>query len=154
MRALFLACLPAFQYNFVVVQSLSRVQLFGIPWTAKHQASLISTTSWSLLMSLESVMSCHHLILCRPFLLLPLIFPSIRVFSSESALPIRWPNYWRFTFSTSPSSEYSGPISFRRTGWISLQSKGLSRVFSNTTAQKLQFFCTQPSLWSNLHICT
>ena len=105
-------------------------------------------------MSIESVMPFNHLILCRLLLLLPSIFPSIRVFSNESALRIRWPKYWSFSFSISPSNEYSGPISFRWTGWISLQSKGLSRVFSNTTAQKLQFFCAQPSLWSNSHIRT
>ena len=140
----------------VAVQSLSRVWLFATPWTAAHQASLSFTLSRSLLklMSIESVMPSSHLILCHLLLLLPSIFPSIRVFSNESALCIRWPKYWSFSFSISPSSEYSGPISFRRTGWISLQSKGLSRVFSNTTAPKLQFFCTQPSLWSNLHICT
>ena len=91
---------------------------------------------------------------CRP-LLLPSIFPSIRVFSNESALCIRWAKYWSFSFSISPSSEYSGLISFRiLTGLIFLLSKGLSRVFSNTTAWKHQFFSTQPSLWSNSHIQT
>ena len=119
MRALFLACLPAFPYNFVVLQSLSRVQLFGIPWTTKHQASLISTTSWSLLMSLESVMPSHHLILCHHLLLLLLIFPSIRVFSNESVLRIRWLKYWSFSFSNTPSIEYSGLISFRM-DWLDL----------------------------------
>ena len=83
-------------------------------------------------------MPFNHLIFCRPLLLLPSIFPSIRVFSNESVLHIRWPNYWSFSFSISPSSEYSELISFRWTGWISLQSKGLSRVFSNTTVQKHQ----------------
>ena len=87
-------------------------------------------------------------------LLLPSIFPSIRVFSNESVLHIRWPKYWSFSFSISPSNEYLGLISFRMTGWISLQSKGLSRVFSNTTILKHQFFSPQASLWSNSHICT
>ena len=96
------------------VQSLSHVWLFAAPWTAAHQASLSITNAQTLLklMSLESVMPFNHLILCLP-LLPPSIFPSIRVFSNESALPIRWPMYWRFSFSISPSSEYSGLISFR-----------------------------------------
>ena len=90
------------------------VQLFATPWTAAHQASLSFTVSQSLLkfMSIESVMLSNHLIICRP-LLLPSIFPSIRVFSSESVLHIRWPKYWSFSFSISPSNEYSGLISFR-----------------------------------------
>ena len=119
-------------------------------WTAVHQASLSITNSRSLLklMSIESVMPSNHLILCCSLLLLPSIFPSIRVFSNESVLCIRWPKYWSFSFSISPSNEYSGLISFR----ISLQSKGLSRVFCNTTVQKHQFFCAQLSLWSNSHI--
>ena len=100
------------------------------------------------LMSIESMMPSNHLILCFP-LLLPSIFPSIRVFSNVSALHIRWPKYWSFSFSISPSNEYSG---LRWTGWISLQSKQLSRVFSNTTVQKHQFFGSQLSLWSNSHI--
>ena len=90
---------------------------------------------------------------CLPLLLLPSIVPSIRVFSNESALTIWWPEYWSSSFSISPSNEYSGLISFRKTGWISLQPKGLSRVSSNTTVQK-QFFGTQPFLWSNSHIHT
>ena len=101
---------------FSSVQSLSHVQLFDTPWTAAHQASLTITRSWSLLklMSIESVMPSNQLILCHPLLLLPpSIFPSIRVFSSESVLPIRWPKYWSFSFSISPSNEYSGLISFR-----------------------------------------
>ena len=134
-------------FQFSLVQSLSHVQLFATPWTAPHQASLSITNSQSLLklMSIESVMSSIHLILYRPLLLLS-IFPSIRVFSNESALCIRWPKYWRFRFSISPSNEYSGLISLGLIGWISLQSKGLSRVFSNTTFQKHQFFGTQLSL--------
>ena len=97
-------------------------------------------------MSIESVIPSNHLIFCHPLLLLPSIFPSIRVFSNESVLRIRWPKYWSFSFSISSSSEYSGLISFRIDNWISLQSKGLSRVFSNTTVQKHQFFDTQLSL--------
>ena len=100
---------------FVVVQSLSCVRLFVTPWTAARQASLSFTVSQSLLklMSLESVMPSNCFILCHPLLLLPSIFPSIRVFPSESALCIRWPKYWSFSFSISPSSEYSGLISFK-----------------------------------------
>ena len=101
--------------SFSSVQSLSRVQFFVTPWTAVHQASLSITNSWSLLkfMSIESVIPSNHLILCRPLLLLPSIFPSIRVFSNESVLHIRWPKYWSFSFSISPSNEHSGLISFR-----------------------------------------
>ena len=97
------------------VKSLSCVRLFATSWTAARQASLSITNSWSLLklMSVESVMPSNHLILCCLLLLLPSIFPSIRVFSNESVLRIRWPNYWSFSFSISPSSEYSGLISFR-----------------------------------------
>ena len=115
---------------------------------AARQASLTITISRSLLklMSIESVMPSSHLILCHPLLLLPSIFPSIRVFSNESALRIRWPKYWSFSFSISPSNEYSGLISFRMDVWISLLSKGLSRVFSNTTVQKHQFFGSWLSL--------
>ena len=99
----------------VLVQSLSHVQLFVIPWTTARKASLSITNSQSLckLMSIESVMPPNHLILCCPLLLLPSIFPSIRVFSNESALRIRWPKYWSFNFRISPSNEYSGLISFR-----------------------------------------
>ena len=140
----------------VAVQWLSCVQLFATPWTAAHQASLYFTISQSLLrlMSIESVMPSNHLILCHPLLLPPSIFPSIRVFSNESAVCIRWSKYWSFSFSISPSNEYSGLISFRLTGLISLLSKGLSRVFSNTRIQKHQFFDAQPSLWFNSHIHT
>ena len=140
--------------DFSSVQSLSHVQLSASPWTAKCQASLCITNSWSLLklMSIESVMPSSHLILCHPLVVLPSIFPSIRVFSSESALRIRWPKFWSFSFNISPSSEHSGLISLGWTVWISLKSKGLSRVFSNTTFQKHQFFGTQLSLYSNSHI--
>ena len=103
------------------VQSLSRVRLFVTPWTAACQASLSVTNSWSLLklMSIELVMPSNHLILFCPRLLPPSIFPSIRVFSNESVLCIRWPKYWSFSFSISPSSEYSGQISFRM-DWLDL----------------------------------
>ena len=111
---------PKFHYSFSV-QLFSHVQLFVTPWTAARQASLSITNSWSLpkLMSISSVMPSNHLILCRPLLLLPSTFPSIRVFSTESALHIRWPKYWSFSFSISPSNEYSGLISFR-TDWLDL----------------------------------
>ena len=121
--------------GIVVVQLLSHVHLFATPWTRAHQAPLSSIISWSLLsfMSVESVMLSNPFILCYPLLLLPSVFHSIRVFSSESALCIRWPKYWSFSFSISPSNEYSGLISFGLTGLISLQSKELSRVFASTT---------------------
>ena len=95
--------------QFSSVQSLSRVRLFGTPWTAARQASLSNTNSQNLLklMSIESVMPSNHLILCHPLLLPPSIFPSIRIFSNESILDIRWPKYWSFSFSISPSNEYS-----------------------------------------------
>ena len=104
-------------------------------------------------MSIKLVMISKHLILCCPHLLLPSIFPSVRVFSSESAIPIGWPKYWSFSFSINPSTEYLGLISFR-IGLISLQSKGLSRISSRTTIRKHQFFSAQPSLWSDSHIRT
>ena len=144
------------QHMFSSVQSLSHVQLFAILWTAACQNSLSITNSWSLprLMSIELVMPSNHLILCHPLPLLPSIFPSIRVFSNVSILHIRWSMYWSFSFNISPSNEHLGLISFRWTGWISLQYKGLSRVFSNTTVQKHQFFSVQLSLESNSHIPT
>ena len=107
--------------QFSSVQLLSRVQLFATPWTAAHQASLSITNSRSLLklMSIQSVMPCSHLILCHPLLLLPLIPPSIRVFSSESTLCMRWPKYWSFSFNISPSNEHPGLIAFRM-DWLDL----------------------------------
>ena len=137
-----------------VVQSLSHVRLFATPWTATHLASLNFTTSRSLLklMSIDSVMLSNHLILCCPLLLLPSIFSSIRVFSNESALPVRWPNYW--SFSISPSNKYSRLISLSIDWFDLLVSKGLLRVFSRTTVQKHQFFGAQPFLWSNSLIHT
>ena len=122
-------------FLFSSVQLLGHVWLFATLWTAACQASLSIANSQSLpkLMSIESVMLSNHLILCHPLILLPSIFPSIRVFSNESALCIRWPKYWSFSFNISPSNEHLGLISF----------KGLSKVFSNTTVQKHQFFSTQ-----------
>ena len=138
------------------VQSLGCVRLFATPWIAARQASLSITNSQRSLRftSIESVMPSSHLILCRPLLLLPPIPPSIRVFSNESTLRMRWPKYWSFSLSIIPSKEIPGLISFKWTGWISLQSNGLSRVFSNTTVQKHQFFGAQPSSQSNSHIHT
>ena len=135
--------------QFSSVQSLSFVRRFVTPWTAAFQASLSITNSQSLLkfMSNELVMPSNCLILCHPLLLLPSVFPSIRVFSNESVLCIRWPKYWSFSFNISSSNEYSGLISFRMMDcWILLQSKGLSRIFYNTTVQKHQFFGAQLSL--------
>ena len=141
-------------YLFSSVQSLSRVRLFATPWTAARQASLSITNSRSSPkpMCIELVMPSSHLILCRPLLLLPSIFPSIRVFSNESALRIRWPKYWSFSFNISPSNDTQDWSPLGWTGWISLQSKGLSRVFSNTTVQKHQFFGAQLFSQSNSHI--
>ena len=129
------------------VQSLSRVQLCETPWTA---ACL--SIAWSLLklMSIELVVPSNHLILCRPLLLLPSVFPSIRVFPKESVFCIRWPKYWSFSFSLRPSNEHPGLISFR----MDWQSKGLSRVFSKTTVQKHLFFGAKLSLYSNPHMHT
>ena len=129
------------------VQSLSHVWLFVTPCTAARQASLSITNSWNLLelTSIKSVMQLNHLILYRPLLLLlPSIFPSIKVFSNKSVLRIRWLKYWSFTCSISPSNEYSGLVPLGWTGLISLQSQGLSRIFSNTTVQKHQFLGTHP----------
>ena len=129
---------PQFTNVFSSVQLLSPIRLFVTPWTAVRQYALSITNSWSLLkfVSIESVMPSNHLILCRPLLLLPSIFPSIRGFSSQSVLHIRWPKYWSFSFSISPQDWF--PLGW--TGWISLLSKGLSRVFSNTTVQNQQIW--------------
>ena len=138
-----------------VVQLLSRDRLFVTPWTAALQASLSFTVSWGSLkfMSTESMVLSNHLILCCPLLQLS-IFPSIRVFSSESALHIRWPKYGSFSFSLNPCSDIQGLFPLGLTGLIPLLSKGLSRVFCNTTVQKHQFFGTQHSLRANSHIHT
>ena len=140
--------------QFSSVQSLSHVQLFATPWIAARQASLCISNSLSSLrlMSIELVMPSSHLILCHPLLLLPPIPPSIRVFSNESTFRMRWPKYWSFSFSISPSKEDPGLISFRM-NWLDLLAvQGTPRVFSNTTVQKHQFFGTQLSSQSNSHI--
>ena len=125
--------------KFSSIQSVSHVQIFETPWTATRQASLSIANSQSLLnlMSIELVRPSNHIILCCPLLLPPSIFSSIRVFSNKSVLHIRWPKYW--SFSISPSNEYSGLIFFRMDWLDLLLSKELSRVFSNTTVQKDQF---------------
>ena len=111
----------SFSLSYSSVQSLSHVQLFATPWTVACQAYLRITNSWNLLklMSIKSVMPSNHLILCRPLLFPPSVFPSIRVFSNESVLHSRWPKYWSFNFNISPSNEYSGLISFRM-DWLDL----------------------------------
>ena len=142
--------------QFSSVQLLSHVWLFATPWIAACQASLSITISWSSLKltSIESVMPSSHLILCRPLLFLPPIPPSIKVFSNESTLCMSWPKYRNFSFSITPSKEHQDWSPSEWTGWISLQSKGLSRVFSNTTVQKHQCFSAQLSSQSNSHIHT
>ena len=132
---------------FSSVQSLSHAQLFATPWITARQASLSITSSQSLLklMSIGSVMPSSHLILCCPLFLPPPIPPSIRVFSNEWTVRTRWPKYWSFSLSISLSNEHPGLISFRMDWLDPLQSKGLSRVFSNTKVQKHQFFSAQLS---------
>ena len=139
----------------VVVQSLSCVHLFATPWTAACQGSLSFTISQSLLklMSVESVILSHHLILCHPLLLLPSVLPSIRVLSNELTLCIRWPKYW--SFSISPSNEYSGLISFRIDCLDLLAVQGiLKSLLQHHSSKASIFFNTQPSLWSSSHIHT
>ena len=137
-------------------QSLSRVWLFATPWIAACQACLSIINSWSSLrlMSIESVMPSSHLILCRPLLLLPPIPPSIRVFSNESTLCMRWPKYWSFSFSIVPSKEIPGLISFRMDWSDLLAVQGTLKSLLNTTVQKHQFFGAQPPSQSNSHIHT
>ena len=134
--------------QFSSVESLSHVRLFVTWWTAAHQASLCITNSQSLPkpMFIESVMPSNHLVFCHPCLLLPSIFPSIRIFTNESVLHVRWPKYWVSALASvlPMNTQDWSPLGW--TGWISLQSKGLSRVFSNITVQKYQFFSTQLSL--------
>ena len=134
--------------QFSSIQSLSHVQLFSTPWTAACQAFLSFTNSWSLLKltSIESVMPSNHLILCCPLLLLPSIFPSIRVFSNESVLHIRWPKYWASALASVLPMNIQDWFPLGWTDWIFLQSKRHSRVFTNTTVQKHQFFSAQLSL--------
>ena len=140
--------------QFSSVQSLSHVRLFATPWITAREASLSITNSRSLLklMPIESVMPYSHLY-C-PLLLLPPIPPSIRVFSNETALRMRWPKYWSFSFSISPSNEYPVLISFRMDWLDLLVVQRTPRVFSNTKVQKHQFFGTQLSSQSNSHIHT
>ena len=140
----------------VDVQSLTRVWLFETPWTAALQASLSITNYWSLfkLMFIKLVMLSKCLILCRPLLLPPSIFPSIRVFSNESALPIRWPKYWSFSFSISISNEYSGLISFRM-DWLDLLAvQGTLKSLLQHHSSKASILWRSASLWSNSHIHT
>ena len=135
-------------WNILVVHSPSHVCLLAIPWTATHQASLSITNSWSLPkpMSIESVMQSNHLILCLPLLLLPSIFSSIRVFSNESALCIRWPKYWSFSFNISPSNEHPGLISFRM-DWLDLLAvQGTLKSLLQHHRSEAQFFSAQLSL--------
>ena len=142
-----------FKSFVVVVQSFSIVQLCDpMDCNTPDFPVLHISQSLLILVSIESMMPSNHLILCCPLLLLPSIFPIIRVFSKELPLCIRWPKYWNF--SISPSNEYSGLISFRIDWYDLLTVKGLSRIFSGTTVQKQQFFCVQTSLWFNSHICT
>ena len=140
----------------VAVESLSHVRLFVTPWTATCQASLSFTIFWSLLKlkSIETVMPSNHIILCHPLLFLPSIFPSIKVFSNESVLRIRWPKYWSFSFSISSSHEYSGLISFRIDWFDLLAVQGTLKSLLQHHSSKASILCTQPSLWSKFHICT
>ena len=160
-------CLNAFA---VIVQLLGRIWHFTTPWTGACQASLSFTTSWSLFkfMSIESVMPSNHLILCHPLLLLPSVFPSIRVFSNGSALHIRWPEYWSFSSSISPSNEYSGLISFRMDWFDLLAVQGtlksllqqaeckqvcfkITREYLQTTRQRLGEEESGRGFWRNWH---
>ena len=147
---------PGNRVQFSSVQSLSHVWLFATPWTAARQASLSITNSRSLpkLMSIESVMPSNHLILCHPLLLLPPIPPSIRVFSNESTLFMRWPKYWSFSFTISPSNEHPGLISFRM-DWLDLLAvQGTLKSLLQNPLQKRHFFSAQLSSQSNSHIHT
>ena len=142
--------------QFRSVQSLTHVRLFATPWMAARQASLSITNSWSLLqhMSIKSVMPSNHLTLCRLLLLPPSIFPSIRVFSSEPVLLIRWPKCRSFSFSISPSNEYSGLISFR-TDWFDLLAvQGALKSLLQHHSSKASTLRAQLSLWSSSHIYT
>ena len=152
---------PEYWSGFSSVQSHSHIRLFTTPWTAAHQASPSITNSWSLLkfMPIELVMPSNHLILCYPLLLLPSIFPSIRVFSSDSVLCISWSKYWSFSFSISPSSEYSGLISFR-IDWLDLlavqktQESSPTPQFKSINSSALSFLYSPaltsiPDYWKN-----
>ena len=136
-------------WSVVVVQLLNHVQHFVTPWTATYQTSVSFTTSWSLLkfMSIGSVMPPNHLILCHPLLLLPAIFPSIRIFSRESALCIRWPKYWKFSFGISPSNKFAGFISFK-VYWLDLL------AVKGTLKCLLQHYSSKASIlwWSSYNV--
>ena len=150
--ALYKHCVISGKFCCSVIQLCSTLVT---PWTAACQASLTFSISWSLLklMFVESMMPSKHLILCCPLILLPSVFPSIRIFSSESALHIRWPKYWSLSFSISASNEYSRLISFRIDWFDLLAVQGTLKVLSSTTIWKHQFFDGQSSLWSSSHIC-
>ena len=156
-RAQNTVCMCTFLWSSVSsVQSLSHVWLFATPWIAARQASLSITNSRSSLRltSIESVMPSSHLILSHPLLLLPPIPPSIRVFSNESNLCMRWPKYWSFSFSISPSNEHPGLISFRM-DWLDLLAiQRTLRSLLQHHSLRNQFFSAQLSLWSNSHIHT
>ena len=143
-------------WNNFLVKSLSLVQLFLTPWTVAHQTSQTITNSRTLLklMSIKLGMQSNHLILCRPLLLLPSIFPSIRVFSNESVLHIRWPKYWSFSFSISPSNDCSGKISFRMDRLYLVAVQGTLKSLLQHQSSKASIFGTQLSLQSNSHIRT
>ena len=139
---------------FSSIQFLSHVRLFVTPWTEAHQASLYNTNSRSLLklMSIKLMMPSNHLILCHPLLLLPSIFPSIRIFSNDLVLHIRWPKYWSFSFSISPSKEYSGLISLRIDGFDLLAVQGIPRSLLQHHSSKASVLQCLAFLQSNSHI--
>ena len=145
-----------FKLPFISVQSLSRVRLFATPWTAAHQVSLPFTNSRSLLklLSIELVMPSNHLILCLPLFVPPWIFPSIRVFSNESVFQIRWPKYWRFSVSISPSNEYSELISFWTESFYLLAVQGTLKSLLQHYSSKASIIWCSVSFWSNSHIHT
>ena len=150
-------CISNSMDMLLLLRRFSRVRLFVTPWTqAARWASLPLTISWSLpkFMPIESVMPSNYLILCHSLLLLPSIFPSIRVFSNELALHIRRPKYWSFSFSISPSNEYSGLISFRIDWFDFLAVQGNLKSLLQHHSLKASIFSAQPSLWSNSHIHT
>ena len=156
LKILFKTMLPFLLVVVAVFQLLSHVRLFETPWTAARQASLSFTISSSSLkpMSIKSVMLSNHLILCHPLLLLPSIFHSNRVFSNESALHIRWPKYWSFSFNISPSNEHPGVISFRM-DWLDLLAvKGTLKSLLQHHSSKASILSAQFSLQSNSHIHT
>ena len=153
-RQILLPLAPPVTSQLAAVQLLNHVWHYVIQWSSARRASLSFSVSRSLLrlMSIESVMPSNHLIFYLPFLLLPSIFPSIRVFPNESALCIKWPKYW--SFSISPSKEYSGLIFFRIDWFDLLAVQETLKSLPQHTVWKHQFFCAQPSLWSSSHICT